>query len=1806
MPPSESSSSFSIAEFADLVSAALDHSHNGSGEFQIHEEFGEVLLAHDKDMDKDKDKTPNESHGLDDDLSPQPPSPSPRRTLLQSLAQSSSLVFGSTPTPVRIRASKQIDTNNTNNNKNSRSNSRAYRRFQHQTPLTTTKTNPTQNWDSNTKTTSRNMLLLTPPSGAPDPSVATSTAIVAATMSTVDLGGNCLALGGGSGSKSRGRSRSRSRGRGRNGEVNATTNRDAQLDPSSSCWMDAPQGKKTGRGKLPHISISVPGSSSASASPASTGSTQTPTPTTPTASQGLFAKIKRQLSKNNVRLPFPSPPSNPTGASSAPPTTLTFKFPEMGARDEYETSNTTRPVSYSHPMHTQGQTQTQTQTVSFAPTPEPSPTTPIFALYHAQAFGQHDSVSSLASVSSVASNNRSGDGNGNGNAPGSVFGGGPVSLRKGGLASALSLSTSATDASMSTSRGGKKQKKRRGRNERKRRARGRSGSASGSGSESSGFEVDVGPFEAVGGLGNGTFGAAAGATVAAALRKEQAEERGDEDVSSPSMYSCESASLSTATSFIDIEADPDMDAESYIGSSESFFVGLTRDERTSHPSPARLNGTKQSLEAEAEAGVDEDDSSTTHSYVPYLPLILQHERLQQRLQVSLPLSAVRAVGQKAAESRVSLVPLPSEAGQAQADERERTLSRPQSDNGSATRNSKKPKRTHVPPPLTHPAPLTRAPSPPPSPSPSPVPGSGSGSVSRARASRISTASASTASSWESKSPITPRTPFFTASEASLSGNGSVVVSFHGHENGSRSSGESLAVGVGVDGDGSVDVHGMREKVGGVVDKIDRTESPVFLTPHPFAQVYTPTRSQSPVPGQNKSRSRQNLAAAGGPVSPPPSGPLPPPPPKTASPAKSSVRRQTQTYAHGPLLAHLQTLSPQASREWPPHRHPSPFGIMSTFDSTDSVTSSRSEQESEGGVARRGSEEFYMSSSAASELEEGAEEGRNRDADSELSDLELELEFHSAASASFSGSGSGSERASEDSLPSLPHPHPHLNHLQLFKLRQTHRPTASTASADSCITSTTAAAEAAAILAANTRANAGINAAVKKIGVGRQQIERARRGSGGSAEGDGAGLEWTLCLGDAPAPAEGGSQPGVCVVGGLGAASRTRTRKPALTMKAKARAISPVVAVDSVGSFLRPQTLTVNTQNLRGRTRSESALGRTGSQGGQFGQKQREKPVREEDWTLSLPLPKPKEWAKRLSGASSASGIGEAVEGRSAEEHHSEPVTSQTGGVVSPSCADVDSDLGMDVQSLGAASSESYTSAVDSGADSGLGMGETRVEEIVLCVPRVVSSGSGMEDAVNSMHRIKSTTRTRKESGMWERQRSRSQIARDPVQVEEVEETTQDDAQVGETQEQQREEGSDEDSEGPFSAKERVKANARENLAKLDELSADLARFNEMLRSGGARLGRGPSTGGSHRQRLHSLQPPPTSPLRHSRSFGVLEVDEPPPKNAVLRMPSVEVFLKDVDADATGLDKEEEEVVTGAVPATVFSAPTAPTRTNRLSGVSMSSSTSLTSTQAQTTTTTKIRAPLPFAPPPSAFGIKPRKLEPAAASVGVSSVLASGIYGQPVGRSASASGGSLRLMPRSPSPASLAASTKLKADSRLSTATITPTSAFSPTTASSSTTQMAPSSLSVAVPASSSSSPVDRARRASTSSVISNTSTGSITPTASPISTTIPLASYFPAPPMLPPLVSAANGDENSSVTATATVKTKPQKRPSTMSSDKTILPDPQQKTRMRMETVTVMTGRKTPVREKETEMETDSMCSGSYYSARSSFSSEVR
>ncbi|KAF9556337.1 hypothetical protein CPC08DRAFT_96761 [Agrocybe pediades] len=239
------------------------------------------------------------------------------------------------------------------------------------------------------------------------------------------------------------------------------------------------------------------------------------------------------------------------------------------------------------------------------------------------------------------------------------------------------------------------------------------------------------------------------------------------------------------------------------------------------------------------------------------------------------------------------------------------------------------------------------------------------------------------------------------------------------------------------------------------------------------------------------------------------------------------------------------------------------------------------------------------------------------------------------------------------------------------------------------------------------------------------------------------------------------------------------------------------------------------------------------------------------------------------------------------------------------------------------------------------MEEFHEDEVKFYVPRVVQNGRGVEDALAALTGMK----RRKDVGIIRRNSGLAFLEELTVLHERQDEGDED---------QQEEEQSDKSLD-----------NAKANLATLDALSEDLRKFNELLK---AAAGAGASA--MVKPNLLSLEKSSSmQKLRTKKSTSVLQIDEPPPPNAVLRsMPSADTLF--VDAVGAGVVMGVEEVGELAeesssakgpvsIPLTEFTrGPGRPRMTSRASSSALSIGSSTSGS------TGNSRAPLPFAPPVS--------------------------------------------------------------------------------------------------------------------------------------------------------------------------------------------------------------------------------------------------
>lgn len=262
----------------------------------------------------------------------------------------------------------------------------------------------------------------------------------------------------------------------------------------------------------------------------------------------------------------------------------------------------------------------------------------------------------------------------------------------------------------------------------------------------------------------------------------------------------------------------------------------------------------------------------------------------------------------------------------------------------------------------------------------------------------------------------------------------------------------------------------------------------------------------------------------------------------------------------------------------------------------------------------------------------------------------------------------------------------------------------------------------------------------------------------------------------------------------------------------------------------------------------------------------------EDWTLDLGVPS--KLKSQLKSLSSKSPL--------VKERNSDPILAVRPSVeLIINVEDVD-DYVRDVASDGKKVVESMGVPMETGA------------EVDFCVPRVVQNGRGMDD--DAFLGV---------GGLPVRNKSRQALARIPVLKEEADEA--------EKVEEKMEDGrSSEDSEEEKDPRSRALMNAKANLATLDALSEDLRKFNEMLKAA-ANEGIVPKLTVRSKQSLDVVDRTHQK-LTTKKSRSVLQIDEPPPPNAVLRgMPSVDALFVDVvgagvelGADAFDIASDEKE------------------------------------------------------------------------------------------------------------------------------------------------------------------------------------------------------------------------------------------------------------------------------------------------------------
>ncbi|PPQ79607.1 hypothetical protein CVT25_003487 [Psilocybe cyanescens] len=1281
----------------------------------------------------------------------------------------------------------------------------------------------TVNFGSAKKNTKNSMLLYaTPP---PLPAGETDSPfppIVSATMSAVDLGGNCLeALGEGvsgcAGGVSMGRDRSKSRERERERERSrlrtrnsmpvepvsahiSTSRRDTLRIPSSPIRLDTrhmtstsftpasassvPAYSKTTPKKSPSkLNLHLNSKSTSPTSPTSPTTKSTPNPL------ALFARIKRQLSRSNVNL-------NGEASKSCPNTPISggFRYPagspfppqaqpsptRMASEDIAHGPQLELGLEYRYDNGFEYQYQLSPTPTSSTPTAPSASHLPFPATTaSATASGSYLSLAGQFGFADVDMERSSWGGSGTGSGFKSALDSG---FRSGsGLESEMmSVSVAESDVSMSTSRGGRRRNKKKWGGGGRRDSYGASGSAREDRSEITASTSKYGtPLSSLAprALGGSIFGV---------KNYYDPQDRDYEydgygygsgsGSSSPSTYSCDSAPLGSVG-----------DEESIIGSSCSFFVELRGRDAARGRSGFEAVGTEMLRERHAE---DEDEGTEeTEGYRPYVPLVLRHEREQQRQrqrreqergQRGVLTDAAPRTSKQSTRSIVS----GSNSGQASSVSSSSLppASPPPSDAASSSAGSaRRRRRANVPHPLPLPltphqyqhAPILTAalPSPPPSP-PGPPPPRFSRSLS--------------VSSTESGPPITPCSPLFV-----------VVTDTEGRTT------MGMDKGVGVEEESEPVVKqarqiGVSRPIAFSIPPSSPSPSPSsystqkahIVTPNPLSSSSAPAAASLPQFPQTphrlsriKTRSRQSTLSIhpAVPLSPPPMGPLPLPPPLRAAarlslPANANAHIPAST-SPGPGMSITEAGTPLRSGS-----------SKRVVSAPDSASLFRTQHEQDGRRAEGAAENAHI-------LANGNGNGRRNSA-STMSSCALGSILTSSSASAFrarsvslsSGSFAAVATASAGVLAAAE--------------------TSSDGSSISILTSTPEFEEeedddeaAARVLAANTLANAtrranavamnGWNQEVNKekekvplIGVARQIVRRGSAAAARAVGEDGAG-EWTLLLGASPS---GSASADVDV--DLGRKGMKRTNSVVRLSKAAADA-SAGGGMLSVPTAMRKDVWEPYGERMR--TKSESALRRTTTTKTADASASADTTAAGpgmdgEDWTLSL--------------------------------------------------------LGLGTKKKSFAGAAAATAAPISVGGNG---GGNDNEDDAFCVPRVVSIGSGIESSAVTVSISGSAAASLEEDAA-------------PHTVA--------------------------DTEG--------------NLKTLSALEKDLEKFNAMLlRAPGIGMSLGLGVGSQR--------------LRHTKSCGVLPgVDEPPPRNAVLRR--VEVFSSGaVGSGGSGMASNSTSTSTLEVP-----------------------------------------------------------------------------------------------------------------------------------------------------------------------------------------------------------------------------------------------------------------------------------------------------
>ncbi|KAF5312017.1 hypothetical protein D9619_003641 [Psilocybe cf. subviscida] len=807
----------------------------------------------------------------------------------------------------------------------------------------------------------------------------------------------------------------------------------------------------------------------------------------------------------------------------------------------------------------------------------------------------------------------------------------------------------------------------------------------------------------------------------------------DSLTSSPSLYSRESADAS--------------DLASYIGSSSSFFAATARgrDGRKSRIGSeecddACTDGSASvaghgSLMSESETSradftdvldYDTPEASAADCYMPYVPLIMQHERLQHHLRTRVSLDEVASLARSSVSSKPSVRPRATMASLRD------TYKAPK------TKASGARPRKHVPPPLKASSSRLRSNSP-----TMGAPCNLGENTQREPHSPTSTVS--------SKSPITPQTHFNFTTDA--------------HPHTIKESTEQID-----EGDDEF-LQGIR------AGKVEESKLHIFTTSsqtaapnvnvHPptpplpslqpaFVEEYTQSKSPigvidaidqksaffAPPPSPTRSISRRCSAKAPPPMAPPPSGPLPLPPVPSTSFESSRPTMEPSMPFYSP---------PNAHHEWPTTHRTPPFINGSPAPTTGMLPVFKKPSQAENvGAESQSLLDFTPANDS------GVAFGDHRISWDSVNTESVPSSAFFSARSHFSDDDVDHDDDNDDDESSL-------------RLSLTERLDSDALSDSSCTSSEGTEGYAQnAIVTANTRANATTarHLPTRLIGVGRQQLEPT---SGNTI------VDWTLTLGS-PSPRRVSKQQSLADVPGSRylrsgsvalsahpASEDSECEAPTASMPSTARKLAiPAIGIDA--PF--PDRV-----NLRTRTKSESALGKRTPSGALAARAATPNRNGNDDWTLSMPLPFFAKPAKATVSVSRADAQDDGV-------RFTEP---QKDIVVTVA--------GVDLYQRNHVRQECDQDEVSPAEDD-----TASAAPNVFTVPRVVSAGSGIESAT----------------------RSKSDAKRISLLDEQVFDTV-----AGEE--------------------------SNENLAKLDILSRDLARFNDLLRHSKSLLEMRPGSSGSETQ-----------------------------------------------------------------------------------------------------------------------------------------------------------------------------------------------------------------------------------------------------------------------------------------------------------------------------------------------------------------------